>query len=224
MTRIGKISTLVAAGTTAALLATASFASGVGDYKQLETSVIDGLHSLNVPTAAVSHLTMAQILQLSQIIDSTDPAADRAAAATQVIDTATHPGKLTTANAGAQQMAVQLKAEFETAGLQWPGIKKLSVAQIDELTTAFQTSPAAGKKLAISVLDEISHPAMTSMHNAGAHQLRKELTASLQQVGLKLPPKDKLSFDQVAQLSDIFSNGGSNSDMKAAAMKVLSIN
>ena len=224
MTRFGKLSTLVAAGTTAMLLGTASFASGTADYKQLETSVIDGLHGLNVPTAEVSHLTMAEVLQLSQIIDSTDPASDRAAAATQILDTAQHPELASMTNAGAAQIADQLKGQFETAGLAWPGAEKLTLAQVDQLSAAFNASPAAGKARATAILDEISHPVTDTMHNAGAKQLRSELQGQLNQVGLKLPANDKLTFQQVSDLTDIFASTHNQADQKAAAMKVLSIN
>jgi hypothetical protein len=224
MTRFGKISTLVAAGSTAMLLGTASFASGTSEYKQLETSVIDGLHSLNVPSSQVAHLTMAEVAQLSQIIDSTDPAADRAAAATQIIDSASHPEMASMSNPGAAQMADQLKAQFETAGLAWPGAEKLTLAQVDQLSVAFATSPEAGHKLATTVLDQINHPVPVTMGNAGAQQLQAELQGQLQQVGLKLPANDKLTFKQVSDLSNIFASNVSQDDMKAAAMKVLAIN
>jgi hypothetical protein len=221
MNRFAKFSTLVMAGTTAVMMGTTSFAS-TNEFKQLQASVVSGLEALQVPTAAVPKLTMAQVEELSSILDqTTDSAASRAAAANQLIDQAVHPTQISLTNAGAKQMEAELKSDFEAAGLKWPGAEKLSLAQVQDLLVSFEKNAASGKDQAVQVLSQIESNGPATMHNGGAEQLATQLKGQLAQVGIELPASDKLSFQQVTDLSNIFASDSNTADAKAAAMKVL---
>ena len=219
MKKLSTVSTIVLAGATALVLGTAAFAkTGYGEMLQ---SVKDGLVSIEVPETGLDKLSVAQLGMLSEIIDSDQSNADKQAAAEAVIRDALKPDALLMTNAGAKQMEAELKVDLEGAGLKMPGADKLSFAQVQDLLAIFETSDANDAADAAALLSKIEHPVMATMGNAGAKQLEAELKGNLATVGITLPSSDKLTFEQVSKLTSIFDQGGSNADVKAAAMQVL---
>ena len=219
---LNKISTILLAGTTVIALGTAAMAKT--GYTEMLQSVKDGLVSLQVPDAGLDKLSVGQLVMLSDIIDGTESNSDKQAAAEAVFRDAINPDVMSMTNAGAKQMEAELKADLEGGGLKMPSAQQLTFSQVQELLAVFETNHANDASDAAAILSKIEHPVMATMGNAGAMQLEAELKCKLESVGLTLPAKDKLTFQQVSELTAIFDQGGSNGDMKDAAMKVLGTN
>lgn len=219
MKKLSTVSTIVLAGATALVLGTAAFAKT--GYSEMLQSVKDGLVSIQVPVDSLDKLSVAQLGMLSEIIDSDQSNSDKQGAAEAVIRDALKPDAMLMTNAGAKQMEAELKVNLEGAGLKMPSADKLTFAQVQELLAIFESSDANDAADAAALLSKIEHPVMATMGNAGAKQLEAELKGNLETVGITLPSSDKLTFEQVSKLTSIFDQGGSNADVKAAAMLVL---
>lgn len=219
MKKLSTVSSFVLAGATALVLGSAAFANT--GYKEMLQSVKDGLVSIQVPVDGLDKLSVAQLGTLSEIIDSQQANADKQGAAEAVIRDALKPGAVLMTNAGAKQMEAELKGDLEGVGLKMPSAEKLTFAQVQELLAIFEAPDANDAADAAALLAKIEHPGMATMGNAGAKQLEAELKGNLETVGITLPASDKLTFKQVSELTAIFDQGGSNADLKAAAMQVL---
>jgi 5-methylthioribose kinase len=117
--------------------------------------------------------------------------------------------------------------ELTGLGIKTDHVKQLTLAQIAELATITQSadSDATRKAAAEKVIDSAIKPQMMMMGNAGAVQLEKELKDNLTSVGIVLPPREKLTFAQVMELTTIFDAADTaTADKKAAAEKVLGMN
>lgn len=219
MKKLSTVSSFVLAGATALVLGSAAFANT--GYKEMLQSVKDGLVSIQVPVDGLDKLSVAQLGTLSEIIDSQQSNADKQGAAEAVIRDALKPGAVLMTNAGAKQMEAELKGDLEGVGLKMPSAENLTFAQVQELLAIFEAPDANDAADAAALLAKIEHPGMATMGNAGAKQLEAELKGNLETVGITLPASDKLTFKQVSELTAIFDQGGSNADLKAAAMQVL---
>ena len=222
MNTLSKLSTIVFAGVTAAMLSsTATFAQT--GYKETYQSVKDSLEAMQVPTKDLGMLTVEKLGELTAILDGTLSGAEKQAAVVKLLNDAKHPETFTMNNAGAKQVEAQLKADLEGVGLKYPGNDKLSLDQVQRLLEIFQTSDSTDGADASAVLKADEHPVVETMGNAGALQLEKELKGNLESVGIALPANEKLTFQQVVDLTAIFDKTSSGDDAAAAAKAVLGI-
>jgi hypothetical protein len=118
--------------------------------------------------------------------------------------------------------------ELTGLGIKTDHVQNLTLAQISQLATITESSdsPEDRKTEAQRVIDMAMAPPVATMGNAGAVQLEAELKGDLATVGIDLPPREKLTFAQVMDLTTIFAadNTDAGADRKAAAEKVLGIN
>lgn len=222
MNNFSKLSTIVLAGVTAAMLSsTATFAQT--GYKETYQSVKDSLESMQVPTKDLGMLTVEKLGELTAILDGTGSSSEKQAAAEKLLNDAKHPETMTLNNAGAKQLEAELKADLEGVGLKYPGNDKLSLGQVQRLLEIFQTPDSTDGADASAVLNADEHPTVEKMGNAGAIQLEKELKGNLDSIGIVLPANEKLTFQQVIDLTAIFDKTGSGDDVATAAKAVLGI-
>jgi len=225
MTRFSPLSTLLAAGVTAGLMATTATA-GMAEYTQLEQSVRVGLSSLQVNTDQLGDLTLDQIAQISAILDDGDTNQAKAQAARLVIDTALHPMPVSMTSPEGLALMKTLKADLDRIGATYPGLDKLTANQVQQVIDTIshhKKDDERARQAAEAQFADFDRPASVITTNSGLVQLEKQMDAKLVGLGLTPPAQGALTFGQVSQLTAIFDQAGPDADQKAAAMKVLGI-
>lgn len=216
-----RIARLVIAGTTALMLSQVPAMAETyaqSGYAAMYANISNGLDLLQVDKSGMKRLSADQLGELAVILDGDMKDSEKKTAAESVFRDSLKPAS-GTGSEGAVQMKMQVKAQLESIGLQYPE-SDLTFAQLTKLLDIFATADKSDATDAAAVLSNIEAPTKDNMRNAGAVQLRNQLDNDLISVGIVVPDDMALTFKQVMDLTAIFDRDTS-SEAKAMAAKVV---
>ena len=223
MKKFTKRSTMVLAGVMAGLLtATASFAD-VTAYTAVRDGVAAQIVALGVPADNLGMLSIAQLTELTSILNGASTDEAKSMAAEFYIDEALHPSMIDINSADGITLVNDLKNKFQAIDEPYP-TQPLNATQVQSLLNAFTNhrKVASQKQAVEAVLASINRSAPNDTANAGVMQMEAEIYAKLKALGIDPPPEGTLTFEQMGKLEGIFSRVGNDSVMKSSAMLVLS--
>ncbi len=195
----------------------------MADYQMLEAQIMTDLATVGVSTAGVDQLTMAEMIELSSVLESNEPDADKAMAAKKLIGDAMAMPARVTANEGRMQLQQQLMVKLTSLGLTLPPDMVMSPSQVARLSAVFDgdNTDEQRKQRAETILAE-TMPAVTKFGKSGYTQLEAGLVGKFAELGLDKPAFGSLTLSQVAELHVIFDSTDSDDTKKQRAMKVIS--
>lgn len=221
--KIKQISTLIIAGSLAALLNSTAVYADMTGYTQLKDQVTGQLNSLQVDTSEIGKLSISQLGQLTSALDGKENESVKAASATYMINAFLHPMTASLDSPDGKKVVETLKQKLLEIGIDYP-TEVLTPTQVNALVAAINSRMRPeGKKQAVqAVMAMMMRTEVTAADNAGAMQMQEEIYAKLTALGLKPPPKGTLTFEQLGKLEGIISTSDTEAQMKADAAKVLS--
>lgn len=205
------------------LWGTASFAE-MTQFQQLEQQVINDLATVGVSSVGIGMLTMAEVAQLSSILDSTDTDVVKAAAAKKLIETATQePARVKNAEGTMQQEELAMNG-LDSLGLSIPAGVTLSPSQLGQLAGIFaDMDNDADKKAAAERVLADAMVKVVPTDRAGTMQLEEQLMNKLTAIGIEPPAFGTLTISQVGQLNAVFDGDDNDTKKKEIAMKILNM-
>lgn len=220
--KIKAMSTLIIAGTVAALLnSTAAFADMTG-YTQLKDSVTSQLNGLGVDTSEIGKLSTTQLGQLTSTLTGKENDDIKAASATFMISEFLHPMTATLDSPDGMKVVETLKQKLLEIGIDYP-TETLTSTQVSALVAAIDSRkrPENKKQAVQAVMAMMMRGDVAPADDSGIMQMEADIYAKLTGLGLTPPPKGTLTFEQLGKLEGIISTSDTEAQMKAAAAVVL---
>lgn len=223
--KIKQFSSLIIAGSLAALLNSTAVYADMSGYTQLKDSVTTQLDSLQVDTSQIGKLSITQLGQLTSTLSGKENDEIKAASATFMISEFLHPMTVSLDSPDGMKVVETLKQKLLEIGIDYP-TETLTATQVNALIAAIDSRkrPEMKKQAIEAVMAMMMRPVSPPADNAGVMQMEAEVYAKLTAFGLTPPPKGTLTFEQLGKLEGIISTSDTEAQMKAAAIKVLSPN
>jgi hypothetical protein len=187
----------------AAALSAALIAGAPANAASLTESAAQGLAVLGVPTPPPDSLTDAQVLQIMNVLSSSD-GSDRKREHIQTIIGENEASGAGVGKYGIGQLRSSVSADLAALGVDASGVDSLTLselAQIENITGSKATDESKKAQIA-----EVMGNEATATGRLGVRQLSDSTKADLAKIGVDAEAVDSLTVSQIAQIENVMSS------------------
>jgi hypothetical protein len=203
----------------AAALSAALIAGAPANAASLTESAAQGLAVLGVPTPPPDSLTDAQVLQIMNVLSSSD-GSDRKREHIQTIIGENEASGVGVGKYGIGQLRSSVGADLAALGVDASGIDSLTLselAQIENITASQATNEAKKAQIA-----EVMGNEATATGRLGVKQLSDSTKADLAKIGVDAEAVDMLTLSQIAQIENVMSSSESDAAKRDQVNSIIS--
>ncbi|MCR8725726.1 hypothetical protein [Frigidibacter sp. ROC022] len=230
MKLISRTSSAVLALATVTALSMSSAFADTATLTQMQDQLRGELQSVGITDVDFSTLTFAQVADLSALFDQKDASARAAAEAILQAPARAATGKLSTRNfPQAQELVAMVTNDLRSVGIEGRNLDKLSIGELQDLAAVFSKDEPGSPDLqarVMAVLDAHQRDRAVMRTVADfpkAAEMARIVNADLGSLGIKVAHPEKLTLEQLSQISAAFDSTDSAATRAAAVNRILGV-